>query len=294
VTARFDCCLPTVLTPTREFTADNGLRMKGWDDRLLAHIAKPISHWGHGEDCTLFSAPFYLSGCTNPSTAAAAATQPRLGLLAQPGNSIHLQAHNYHRWAIDNGAFGKARRGTPWTERDTEEYLAYLARVVREVDTSNCLFATAPDVLQFVDGKPMGDAEESWERGRKIFARIRALGLPVALVAQDGIAELMRGRDWKFFDVLFLGGSDQFKLGWEAEAITHEANLFGKWVHMGRVNSLKRFKRAKEIGCQSGDGTFIGFGPKTNTPIVLNWLEETTPRHVIPPIATPNLVPVAA
>lgn len=253
----------------RTYTASSGIPMIVPDDARLAHLARPASHR------TGNAATMYLSGCTNPPTAAAAHTQPRLGLLAQPGNSVHLQAHHYSRWAIDNGAFGKARAGAPWTERDTEEYLGYLTRVIVEVDISNVLFATAPDVLEFVDGRPIGDAEATWERSRLIFPRIRALGLPVALVAQDGITDLMRIRDWQFFDALFLGGSDDFKLGEEGAEITRQAKRFGKWVHMGRVNSLKRLQLAKSFGCDSADGTFIGFGPAVNLPKVLAWLEAT-------------------
>lgn len=218
----------------------------------------------------------YLSGSSNPSVVVAAATQPRLGMLAQPGNAYHRHGRSFARWGVDNGAFGKAMRGTPWTDTDTEIYLDYLAKVARESDVSNVLFATAPDVLTFIDGGPRGDAAATWARGVDIFPRIRQLGMPVALVAQDGILGISpQGADWDAFDVLFLGGSDQFKLGPEGAAATKRAKARGKWVHMGRVNSLKRLRYAASIGCDSADGTFIGFGPSKNLPLVLQWLAKT-------------------
>jgi hypothetical protein len=77
------------------------------------------------------------------------------------------------------------------------------------------------------------------------------------------------------FDVLFLGGSDGFKLGNEGWVATQRAKAAGKWVHMGRVNSLKRLLYAASIGCDSADGTFVGHGPSQNVPKVLSWLYAT-------------------
>lgn len=221
----------------------------------------------------------YLTGCTNPPTAAEARSNYRLGMLAQPGNSLHLQFQHYTTWAIDNGAFGKARRGTPWTDADTATYLSYLRRVVREVDhVRGVLFAVAPDVLTFVDGAPRGDAVATWQRSSKVFPQIRELGLPAAFVAQDGITAFDHPPiDWDAFDVLFLGGSDEMKLGREGRLITELAQKHGKWVHMGRVNSFKRFSYAVEIGCDSTDGTFIGYGPLKNLPKVVSWISRTSP-----------------
>lgn len=248
--------------------------------------------------------PLYLTGCVSvgpggDSIRAAAARQPRFGCLAQPGNTVHTQAPHFANWAVDNGAFGVARqhflgkRG-PWNDDDTTDYLRYLARIRDEVDISTCLFATAPDVLEFRvanDGRPtpFGDAEATWERSRQIFPELRALGFPAALVAQDGITRNHPSRQdqWDLFDVLFLGGSDHFKLGSEGEAITNTAWRYGKWVHMGRVSSLKRMKYLTSIGCDSADGTYLGYGPEKLLPNVLHWLDETARTPVRP-------VPVAA
>ena len=43
---------------------------------------------------------------------------------------------------------------------------------------------------------------------------------------------------------------------------------------MGRVNSLKRYRYAEAIGCDSVDGTKLVFGPDQNLPIVLGWVDD--------------------
>jgi hypothetical protein len=65
---------------------------------------------------------------------------------------------------------------------------------------------------------------------------------------------------------LFIGGTTDFKLSKEARefvSICKEKNI---WVHMGRVNSLRRMEIAKSWGCDSVDGTYLAFGPDVNTP----------------------------
>lgn len=157
-------------------------------------------------------------------------------------------------WAADSGRFNK-----PETYTD-EKYLAFLTRHQWAVD--RCLFATAPDV--------MGDAEATWELSEPMFERIRGLGYPAALVAQDGLWE----PDWSRFDALFVGGTTEFKLSPEARALCHEAKRRGKWVHMGRVNSLKRMLIAKDFHCDSVDGTAIAYNVKRNERQIHEWLQQ--------------------
>jgi hypothetical protein len=52
----------------------------------------------------------------------------------------------------------------------------------------------------------------------------------------------------------------------------HPAKAHGKHVHMGRVNSERRFKYAASIGCDSCDGTFLTYGPDVNLPRLMAWL----------------------
>jgi len=155
-------------------------------------------------------------------------------------------------WCADNGCFGKGYPGD-------EKWLGWLAKNAHAA--ADCLFATAPDVV--------GDAAATLERSAPFLPMIRALGYPAALVAQDGLEDLEV--PWEEFDVLFIGGSTEWKLGPAARHLIQQAKRLGKWVHMGRVNSERRYKYAHEIGCDSADGTYLTFGPDVNLPKLLAW-----------------------
>lgn len=181
----------------------------------------------------------YLSGVTNdrdePALIAAG-----VGLMVQPGNSYHLRVDRYPTFAADNGCFGGK-----W---DEDKHLAWLDRLPRE----RCLFAVAPDAYP--------DASATLELSSGYFDLIRDMGFPVALVAQDGAEEL--DLPWDDFDCLFIGGEakrPEWKLSEAAEDVARRARAHGKWVHMGRVNSLARMERARSMGCLSADGTFIKY-----------------------------------
>jgi len=155
-------------------------------------------------------------------------------------------------WCADNGRFGKGWPGP-------EKWFDWLTR--NAGDAGSCLFATAPDVV--------GDAAATLEESLPWLPKIRALGYPAAFVAQDGLEDLVT--PWEEFDVLFLGGSTEWKLGAAARVLVAEAKARGKRVHMGRVNSEKRYRYALGIGCDSADGTYLTFGPDVNLPDVLAW-----------------------
>lgn len=167
-------------------------------------------------------------------------------------------------WCADNGCFGRGYPG------DTG-YLAWLAN--HRAERQLCAFATAPDVV--------GDAKATMERSMPFMDPIRERGYKAALVAQDGLEKLTI--PWDDFDCLFIGGSTEWKLGYEARRIIEQAMDRSKWVHMGRVNSRKRIRYAYVAGCDSVDGTFLTFGPDKNLPPLLRWLDEL-----------PNRQPVAA
>lgn len=155
-------------------------------------------------------------------------------------------------WCADNGCFGKGYPGD-------EKWLGWLAK--NAYAAADCLFATAPDVV--------GDAVGTLERSAPWLPAIRALGYPAALVAQDGLEDLEV--PWDAFDVLFIGGSTEWKLGPAARTLVAEAKRQGKKIHMGRVNSERRYRYAQAIGCDTADGTYLTFGPDANLPSVLAW-----------------------
>jgi hypothetical protein len=175
-----------------------------------------------------------------------------LGMIATPAQGNALPAGV--TWCADNGCFGKGYPGDAawlsWLDTYTDE------------ERSRCVFATAPDVV--------GDAAATLARARPHLPAIRQLGYPTALVGQDGLENL--AVPWDEFDVLFLGGSTEWKLGPAARALTAEAKARGKHAHMGRVNSLQRLRYADAIGCDSADGTFLTFGPTVNLARLRGWL----------------------
>jgi hypothetical protein len=199
----------------------------------------------------------------NPSTQKVrdAMTAGVLSMIATPkqGNAIPPGAE----WCADNGCFGKGYPGD-------DAWFAWLQSYSPE-ERSRCMFAVAPDVV--------ADAVATEIRSRPWLAKIRALGYPVAYVAQDGLEDLEMPGDgtewWDGFDVLFIGGSTEWKLGRHAREIVAEAKRRGKPVHMGRVNSQRRLRYAAHIGVDSADGTYIAFGPDVNLPIVLGWLRDS-------------------
>ena len=176
-----------------------------------------------------------------------------IGLLQTPQNRYSLE--DVKVWAMDNGCFTESYPGD-------DAYLALLDKYSEHRE--RCLFVAAPDKV--------GDAAETLRRFEPVAERIREAGYPVALVGQDGMENL--DVPWRLVDWLFVGGSTDWKLGEGARALISQAKEQGKRVHVGRVNSRKRYNLFRELGCDSADGTFIAFGPAVNTPKVLSWVQE--------------------
>lgn len=192
----------------------------------------------------------YLSGVVKPELPAMGA-----GYLLQPnmGNRPNMDGVT---WAADNGCFSQSGSFS------LGRWIAWLEKMAPHQNT--CLFANAPDVL--------ADAEATWKRSRHILPVLRDLGYAAALVAQDGIEHMPVA--WDTFDALFIGGSTEWKLSPMAAHIALEAKQHGMHCHMGRVNSLRRLRFARDIGCDSVDGTYLGFGPDINLPRLQRWLDD--------------------
>jgi hypothetical protein len=140
-------------------------------------------------------------------------------------------------WMMDNGAFSNRFDKGIWIER--------LSGLVDYKST--CLFVVIPDVIY--DHK---ETLKSFDKYRGFITEY-----PVAFVSQDGIQE--GGIPWNDFDCLFIGGSDQHKLGKEGGWIMNAAKERNKWVHVGRVNSVSRI--LKFWRADSWDGTHLGYCP---------------------------------
>lgn len=191
----------------------------------------------------------------NPTTQVVrdAMTAGVFGAIITPkqGNRVPPKA----RWCADNGCYGKGFPGE-------DAWLKWLGRL--PYDRKLCEFAVAPDVV--------GDARATLARSRPWMDKVRALDLPVAFVAQNGLERLRV--PWKDFDVLFIGGSTDWKLGEHARELIGRAVRHGKGVHFGRVNSRMRLRYAKQVGCTSADGTYVCFGPTKNLGRMSRWLAE--------------------
>lgn len=135
-------------------------------------------------------------------------------------------------WAADNAAFSGF---------DRDAYLRMLDKIEM---VPGCLFVTVPDVV--------GDAEATralwWDWAGECHER----ELPAAWVAQDGAGP----RDIPYdCAAVFVGGTDAYKLGQDARDVVRAAQARGLWVHVGRVNTMRRLRYCQSINADSVDGT---------------------------------------
>jgi hypothetical protein len=193
----------------------------------------------------------YLSGANMKEIS----QRPDMGYMLTPMNDRLGRVMEGTLWAADTGCFLQPEKYTD------EGYLSWLES--RNEYRSRCLFATAPDVV--------GDAVGTLEKSLPLLPKLRAAGYKAALVGQDGLEDL--DIPWDSFDCLFIGGSTSWKLSEDAYQLAHAADMRGKWVHLGRVNSWRRLKAAAVSGYDSADGTALAFGPDLNLPKINGWLE---------------------
>jgi hypothetical protein len=212
----------------------------------------------------------YLSGVTNVQLERDA-KRHGIGLLVQPGNSLHRRLPHYPMWAADNGAF--TSRGA----FDPVRFRALLVQPALREHADKCWFVVAPDVLVVrPNGLVRVDAVATLKQFPEWAAEIRAAGLPVALVAQNGLERMLDDVPWELVDTLFIGGSTEWKTGQAARRCVAAAQALGKRTHMGRVNSYKRLTIAQRWGVDSADGTYLKFAPDTNLPRLLGWLDRAS------------------
>lgn len=181
---------------------------------------------------------------------------PWLGHLVHPKQRNKLDGiFAYNRpWAADNGAF---------SDFCPDSFIRMLGEL-REFKRRDGLWIACPDVV--------GDAAATRKRYTEWAPQIKEYGHRVAYVSQDGV--LKTEVPWDDFSCLFLGGTNDFKLGDEGREITRQAKSRGKWVHMGRVNSRKRARYAASIGCNSIDGSSYHMFPEVHIPKAEAYLQE--------------------
>lgn len=159
----------------------------------------------------------------------------RVGELILPsaGNAADSLRLDPGQWAMDNGSYSGF---------DADAFMGMLRAFYGR---KGCRFVSAPDVV--------GDASETLKRWPFWSQVIRGVGFVPALVAQDGLQ--VGDVPWRELGALFIGGLTEWKLGSQAQTLVAYAKSRGLWVHMGRVNSMRRIWDATRIGCDSFDGT---------------------------------------
>lgn len=171
-----------------------------------------------------------------------------LGALAGPRYvSVEEHAHAGMAWGADNDCF---KRFHP------KEYVRMLDEIKH---FPGCLFVTAPDVYQ--DGIKTAanfDRYAPWLEKRH---------LPIALVLQDGMEHRLKWlrHVWDRIAAVFVGGSDEFKLGPVGAHLVDEALERGKYVHWGRVSSRMRVRYIIHVGGHSFDSSTFSIYIKLKT-----------------------------
>ena len=145
----------------------------------------------------------------------------------------------FKRWAetfaIDNGAF---------TRFNAKGFRSILER--EQAVSNQCLFVCCPDIV--------GNARRTLEIYSRKYKFIPA-SWKAALVAQDGLEDLEV--PWHDLECLFIGGKDPWKDSQCAKDLVRTAKILGKHVHVGRVNSVERYRMFAELGADTCDGSGI-------------------------------------
>ncbi len=149
--------------------------------------------------------------------------------LRTPLTQYRLSGRQY---GLDNGCF-KRFDSNAWN------------RLLGEAIQSPPVFVTLPDIV--------GDARRTLELF-DIFHKQLHPKHKRALVLQDGIGQ--HNIPWNDLQAVFIGGSDDFKISTEAVNAAKTARILGKWVHVGRVNTVERVNNWIGLG-DSIDGSGI-------------------------------------
>ena len=177
-----------------------------------------------------------------------------LGLLLPPnglrGPYPHLP------WALDNGAFPAWKNNAPWAEDEFLHALDWAAE--RTVPPR---WVVVPDSV--------GQAQITFDLWHSWHQRIRERGFRCAFACQDGMTpESLVANDVEA-DVLFIGGTTDWKMGsirmWTA---SHPR------VHVGRINGLRGLMACHTAGAESTDGTGFFRGRRAQLKELVDYLKE--------------------
>ena len=141
------------------------------------------------------------------------------------------------RFGVDNGCFKRF---------DLKSFKSLIER--EENNMEQCLFVTVPDIVASARR-----TMEIWKRRFELLPFLRCWRL--ALVIQDGMEDLEI--PWDDLHAVFLGGGDPWKDSQAAKDIIKTAKILNKHTHIGRVNTIKRYKSFSDIGADTCDGSGV-------------------------------------
>lgn len=150
-------------------------------------------------------------------------------------------------YMLDNGAWGCHARGVEW---DSDGFLELLDLLGEGSDMT-----VLPDIV--------GGGEASLERSLEWADRVKAYGAPVLLAVQDGMtAEQVVPVLEELGAGIFVGGSTTWKI--ETMPLWGRVSRdLGCWLHIARVNSMRRIRACHTVGADSFDGTSVTKYPVT-------------------------------
>lgn len=159
-------------------------------------------------------------------------------------------------YGLDNGAF------TLFNSR------TFTKMAIAAVNDSRCLWIAVPD-YPYCAYSTLG----LFHHWKSIVPKKRAF------VLQNGIYRHKMAIPWEEIVCVFVGGDDDFKESREAVEIAIEARERGKWVHVGRVNTVRRLD-FWEPYADTFDGSGIARFSHMRDPIIqyLQQIENTTQR----------------
>lgn len=171
-------------------------------------------------------------------------TRTTLAALREHGWRLLVSATGVHRtegmgYCLDNGAWTAHVQGTPWDEQAFVDLVTELG--------PGADFVIAPDVV--AGGYRSLALSLSW------VPTLRACSL-VLVPVQDGMAYEVVAPYIDEWTGIFVGGSTEWKLATMAEwgRVARERDAY---MHVGRVNTVRRIQACQLAGAHSFDGTSV-------------------------------------
>lgn len=203
----------------------------------------------------------FVSGAT--ATVRSYADSPYIGRLIQPRNGNDVA--ELSTCGLDHGADNDALQGV-----DPIKLLA-LWQQLAAARSPWLRFVAAPDAVELTPDGPRGDWHGTLWLWRCWRRALSDLALPAAIVAQDGAT--VDTVPWNEIAALFIGGSTTWKLSQSAALLIRAAAARGLWVHVGRVNSMRRLAHFDQLPVDSFDGGQFSMFPDTYIPRYLARLQ---------------------